>query len=483
MLFSIADTEVSIAQLLTALVLILDGAFIVWILNIKREPLSAMSWCLAVIFLPILGAVFFILFGYQNIHRPIRRKRVHARLFRARTSSSGEFRASGNDPKKEGWADISLLAQQLGADPAQTGHHVELFHDVAKAYENMLGAFEQAKHHIHFEMFIFRSDDSGKKFMNVLAEKVRQGVQVRLLFDGVGSWNLSLSTIRILRDAGGQVAAFLPLSLLRRKFQINLRNHRKIVVVDGKIGFTGGCNIGDEYLGKDPFFGAWRDSWVRIEGPAVLSMQKVFLEDWDFAIDEDVIGDAYFPPPRISGDATVQIAWSGPDQEIKTIREILFAGITRAKKRIWIATPYFVPDTALIDALSLAARSGVDVRLLVPFRPDKWVPYLAAKFYWQFVLPAGVKVYQYPAGFMHAKLVLIDDRWSSIGSANFDNRSLLLNFELNALIESEEVARNLEAAFLKDFEKSIRLEEKEFERRPFVGRIVENACRLISPIL
>jgi cardiolipin synthase A/B len=482
MLFSTADTEVSIAQFLTALVLILDMVCLVWILHIKREPLSAMSWCMAVIFLPLAGGVLFILFGYQNIHRPIRRKRDHAKLFRAR-ASGGEFRAIGGDPKLEGWAGISTLAQQLGADPAHPGHCVEQFHDVAKAYENMLATFEQARHHIHLEMFIFRSDESGRKFMNVLAEKVRQGVKVRLLFDGVGSWNLSLSTIRILRDAGGQVAAFLPLSLLRRKFQINLRNHRKIVVVDGRVGFTGGCNIGDEYLGKHPFFGHWRDSWVRIEGPSVLSMQKVFLEDWDFATDEDVLGDAYFPAPKVCGDATAQIAWSGPDQELKTIREILFAGITRARKRIWIATPYFVPDAALLDALSLAARSGVDVRLLVPFRPDKWVPFLAAKFYWQFVLPAGVKVYQYAAGFMHAKLVLIDDRWSSIGSANFDNRSLLLNFELNALIESEEVARDLEAAFLKDFEKSARIDQREFERRPFVGRIVENACRLVSPIL
>jgi cardiolipin synthase len=475
-------TSSDLFQLLLALVVVLDAATIIWILNIKRESLSAMSWCLTVLVLPLIGAMLFILFGYQSIHRPIRRKRFHARQFRSRAPGVVEI-VDRDAPIPEGWSGIATLAQRLGADPATGGHRVQQFHEVSQAYDELLAEFAKAKHHIHLEMFIFRPDESGKRFMQLLAEKVKQGVEVRLLFDGVGSWNLSRSVIRILRDAGGKVAAFLPLSLIRRKFQINLRNHRKIAIVDGRIGYTGGANIGDEYLGKHPFFGGWRDSWIRIEGPAVASMQKVFLEDWDFATDEDVIGEAYFPLPTVQGDATVQIAWSGPDQELKTIREILFAGITRARKRIWLASPYFVPDAALLDVLCLAARSGVDVRLLLPYRPDKWIPFLAAKFYWQFVLPSGVKIYQYTAGFMHAKNLLIDDRWSSIGSANFDNRSLLLNFELNAFIESLAVAQELEAAFLHDFSRSIRLNPTEFEKRPFIGRIVENACRLFSPIL
>jgi cardiolipin synthase len=335
------------------------------------------------------------------------------------------------------------------------------------------------------QFFIIRADESGKRFMEALAERAAAGVKVRFLYDAVGSWRLTSRALRVLLKAGGQAIPFLPfLNPLRRRIQINLRNHRKLLIVDGRIGFTGGLNLGDEYVSKDPHFGLWRDDFVRIEGPAVAGLQRVFTEDWDFAADEDPLdGPDYFPKPVNHGATKVQVAWSGPDQDIRTIREVYFAAIMRARKRVWLTTPYFVPDAGLYDALCTAARSGRDVRVLCPFRPDHWLAHLAGRYYWDHLLAAGGKVYQYTAGFVHTKLLMVDDVWSSIGTANFDNRSLLLNFEVTCLIESAEVQANLERAFLRDLEASIRLDLETFRRRPFVAKMAENGCRLLSPVL
>ena len=364
------------------------------------------------------------------------------------------------------------------------GNAVELYHDGESAYTAMLEAIRRAEKHIHMQFFITRSDESGVRFMTALAERARAGVEVRFLYDAVGSWRLHTRVLNVLTEAGGKALPYLTLlNPLRRRVQINLRNHRKLVVVDGKVGFTGGLNIGDEYLGRSAFFGAWRDTFVRVEGPAVAGLQRVFAEDWDFSADEDLSADTYYPPPCEVGEAKVQVAWSGPDQDIKTIREVYLAAVMRAHKRVWVATPYFVPDAGLFDAVCLAARMGCDVRVLCPFRPDKWLPHLAGRYNWIELLRAGGKVYQYAAGFMHAKILLVDDVWSSVGTPNLDNRSLHLNFEVTCLIESEEVQKELERQFLRDLEVSIRLDAEVYVQRPFVAKMAENACRLLSPVL
>jgi cardiolipin synthase len=275
----------------------------------------------------------------------------------------------------------------------------------------------------------------------------------------------------------------LPVGLFRRHTQVNLRNHRKILVVDGRIGFTGGLNIGDEYLGKVPRFGYWRDAHMRVEGPAVSDLQRVFAEDWDFAAGELLKGPTYFPRQKGTGPLTVQVVQSGPDQELKTIREIYFAAILRARKRLWIASPYFVPDAGILDALVLAGHTGVDVRLLGLKHPDKWLPFLAGRYYWTDMLVAGVKVYQYAKGMMHSKLMLVDGQWASIGTANLDNRSLHLNFEVNCLLYDAEAVAKLEAGFLRDLEDSDPIDAEAYPKRPLSCRLPENVCRLLSPIL
>jgi cardiolipin synthase len=347
----------------------------------------------------------------------------------------------------------------------------------------MRAAIRAARHHVHLETFIFQPDDTGKEFLDLLTKKAREGVQVRLLYDAMGSIRFQRKLLGQLWAAGGKSSVFLPLNPFRRRLQVNMRNHRKIMVVDGQIGFIGGLNVGDEYLGMVTRFGFWRDTHLRIEGPAVSDLQRVFSEDWDFASGEYLQDRSYFSPQTRDGPFPVQVIDSGPDREVKGIREMYFAAILQARQRVWIASPYFVPDAGLRDALRLAGTLGVDVRLLGQYHPDKWVPLYAARYYWTEMLDAGVKVYQYTKGMMHAKVVLVDDQWASVGTANLDNRSLHLNFEVNCLIYSPRAVAELDRAFRRDLADSIRLDRDVYAERPFAGRLLENACRLLSPIL
>lgn len=465
-----------IAGLLAFSDLIAVTITILWVLTIKREPTSAIAWCLLVFFVPILGILLFVTFGYQNVQRPLSRKKEHAKEYRPHPSRTLAPAADSQG--------LAILAERLGAMPLTGGNTVRFFHRVDEAFDDILKAVEQAKHHIHFEFFIVRSDETGRRFMSALAKKAKEGVQVRVLYDAVGSWFFKHHAREILLDAGGKVVPFMPLSNpLRRRLQINLRNHRKIVVIDGQIGYTGGVNIGDEYLGKAPKFGYWRDTFLRLEGPAVAGLQRVFGEDWDFASNEEFAGPEYFPLIAPVGSDSVQIAWSGPDQDTKAVREVYFAAIMRAQKRVWISTPYLVPDAPLSDALALAARSGRDVRVIVPFRPDKWIPMLAGRYLWETLLEAGVKIMQYTPGFMHAKMLIVDDSWASVGSVNFDNRSLHLNFEVTALLESPKLVSELESCMRDDMSHCVEVNLNTFSQRPFVSKMAENAARLASPIL
>jgi cardiolipin synthase len=319
--------------------------------------------------------------------------------------------------------------------------------------------------------------------LDLLTQKAKEGVEVRFLYDAMGGLHLRRKALEPLERAGGQVSVFLPLNPLRSHVQINLRNHRKIAVVDGRVAFTGGMNIGDEYLGKSARFGYWRDTVVRLEGPAARDLQRVFVEDWDFARNETVQGPDYFPDAPPAGDGVAQVAESGPDQEVNTIREIYFAAILSARDRLWIASPYCVPDAGLLDALQLARFRGVDVRLLTISRPDHFFSFYAGRYYWGELLAMNVKVYQYVKGMMHSKIVLVDDRWAMVGSANLDNRSLRLNFEAGVALHTPALVADLAAAYERDLRDAEQLDLRQFARRPTLARVVENGCRLLAPTL
>lgn len=476
--------------------LVLSVVFIGWVLMSKTDSTSAVAWCLLIMLLPFIGPLLFLLFGYQHVNRPLQRKRRHMVKYRSAmrhlVPASPGIIVSAGMPESAG-AVLTRLADRFGAYPRSPNNHVDFYHDGPPAFEAMLEALRSARHHIHLEFFIFHADDIGRQFLEVMAAKARAGVQVRMLYDAMGSHSLSWRTLQDLLRGGGKSSVFLPISLLRRRFQINMRNHRKILVVDGQVGFTGGLNVGDEYLGKNPRFGYWRDTHMRIRGPAVEDLQRIFCEDWDFAAGERLAerGAAsdsataceFLPGVPANGTVPVQVIDSGPDREFKSIREIYFAAIVNAQKRVWIASPYFVPDAGLLDALRLAGYRSIDVRFLGQLYPDKWIPQFAARYHWDRVLRSGVNVYQYARGMMHAKVVLVDGQWASVGTANLDNRSLHLNFEVNCLIDSPQAVASLEEQFLRDLSDSIQLQPAAYGRRPFAGRLLENACRLLSPVL
>lgn len=495
-------------EITAVLGVVLTVVTVTWVLMTKKNSTSAVAWCLLVFFVPIVGSLFFLIFGYQQIHRPLRRKQKHKKLFRL-TNPAGRQEAVGPGAAladNRAVQDMARLAQRFGAFPVTTGNRVVFYYEGAPAFAAKLAAIRLARHHVHLEYFIIQPDEMGREFLEVLAQKAREGVEVRLLYDAMGSHRLYRRTLQPLLAAGGKCSVFLPLNPFRRRIQVNMRDHRKLLIIDGRIAFTGGLNIGDEYVGKNPYFGFWRDTHVRLEGPVAASLQRVFIEGWDFAADENLQGPGYFPelealenaeggshvpmlpsPPDAKQSAPllcpVQVIQSGPDQELKSIRESYFAAMLRARKRLWIASPYFVPDAGILDALCFAAYAGVDVRLLCQFHPDKWIPFFAGRYYWDDVLEAGVKVYQYKKGMMHSKMLLVDGAWASVGTANLDNRSLHLNFEVNCLIYAPAAVAELERAFEHDLSFSIRLQKEVFARRPFAGRLLDNACRLLSPIL
>ena len=467
---------------------LLTIAFVPVVLIRKRHPASAIAWCMSIILLPYLGTLLFLMIGIPRVSRPLRKKQFHRSRFIRQWIQSTADKSHHPHPPREAepsreWAGMDRLAGVVGAVKMSTGNRTHVYHEGAQAFEDKLQAIRDAEHHVHAQYYILRADHTGKAFVDLLCDKARQGVEVRLLVDAVGSLQAH-AMIRQLRNAGGKAELFLPIMAWRRRFVINLRNHRKILICDGCVGFTGGLNIGDEYLGRTKRFGFWRDTQLRITGPAVLALQRVFAEDWDFSCGEFLSGAKYFPEPDTGGRDKLQIIWSGPDADHNAIHAVYFAAITRARKRLWIATPYLVPDQAILSGLRSAALHGVDVRIITQSSPpDHWVAHFAARYYWGELLDSGVRIFQYEKGMIHAKVVIADSAWASVGSANMDIRSLRLSFEANCLIYSKSLVHNLENQFEQDLNDSKEVLQAEIRTRPLRFQLAENVCRLMSPIL
>jgi cardiolipin synthase len=475
--------EITVVALLNALLI---ATVIPLVLLKKRDSTVAVAWCMVVFFLPLVGGLLYWVFGYNYLFRRVRGKSSHQASFKAdHPPTSREATRGVSDPNNSEAvpSSLALLGLALNSFPISHGNQVTLYHETEHAFAGLLEAIRAAQHHIHLEFFILRSDATGERLIEVLTQKVREGVEVRLLYDSVGGLFLKRGMLRPLLQAGGSVYNFLPVNPLRSWVRVNLRNHRKIAVIDGQIGFTGGMNIGDEYLGKSKRFGYWRDNFLRLEGPAVAGLQRIFIEDWDFAAREPLNQPIYFPALPPAGEDTVQVMESGPDQEVNSIREMYFGAILSARERLWMASPYFVPDKGILDALRLARFRGVDVRLLCLMRPDHFLSFHASRYYWGDALAMGIKVYQYARGMMHCKLMMVDGQWAMAGSANLDNRSLHLNFEVGCMLHSPRLVADLEHRFEYDLSESIPLDRNLFTRRPFLGRLTDNACRLFSPIL
>ncbi len=334
------------------------------------------------------------------------------------------------------------------------------------------------------EYFIMKPDDVGLRILRVLRKKAEEGVEVRLLLDAMGSRQIKEKHLKGLKAAGGKVAFFFPANVFKIQLKPNYRNHRKLVIIDEKVAYVGGLNVASEYEGRSTKFNGWRDTHLRLVGGCVEDVDDRFLLDWRYASGEDFHGDDLDYKVLIpAGSSGVQIVSCGPDSPEEEIKRLYLKMITSAKKSVCVQTPYFIPDQSIFEALKTAALSGIDVRLMIPNKPDHpfvyWVTYNNAAS----LMESGVKVYIYNKGFLHSKCITVDDEVSSVGSANFDIRSFKLNFECNAVVYDKDVARRLHNAFLRDMDNSIHMTPVLYAQRPWTIKLKENVGRLISDIL
>ena len=365
-----------------------------------------------------------------------------------------------------------------------TNHNrIRVLNNGTVTFDEIKAALRGARSSIHLEYYIIEDDPLGREIAEILIGKAREGVEVRLIYDDVGSWGLSRRYIRHLRNAGVEVQCFMRVVFPWLTSKVNYRNHRKILVVDGHIGFTGGINIAQRYL-TGTKMGPWRDTHLKLEGEAVRMLQIVFMTDWYFVSKQQLTDHAkYLPPTTVRDECLVQIATSGPDSDWASIMQAFFAAITRAQHHIYISSPYFTPNEAVLTAIKVAALSGIDVRIMIPSRSDSKIVYWASRSYIGELIDANVKVYLYRKGFNHSKLIMIDGVFASVGTANMDMRSFEDNFEVSAIIYDRRITEELEEQFLEDLSRCRLVTREYWETRPVLHNIYEAVARLFSPLL
>lgn len=482
---------ISITSILVGLIFILNMAFAAVVIFLERKDAGATwAWLLVLFFIPVLGFIMYMLFG-QNLTRSKmfqwedQKKIGIAQLVSKQMMSISARQFPYQNKVEKNYHDLIYMNLIHNDSVLTQDNDVEIFTDGKDKFNALLKDMEQAKDHIHLQYYIFKKDNIGKKILELLIRKAKEGVKVRVLYDDLGSRKMTRRFFQELRKAGGEVEAFFPSKFHIINLRLNYRNHRKLAIIDGKIGYIGGFNVGDEYLGLNPRFGYWRDTHLRITGSAVLEIQTRFILDWNQASHRHNIqySSNYFPTPPPSGNTSIQIVSSGPDSEWEQIKNSYIKMIADAKESVWIQTPYFIPDASLLDALRIAALSGVDVRLMIPNKPDHPFVYWATYSYVGELLRAGATVYIYEKGFIHAKTIIVDSEISSVGTANIDVRSFRLNFEVNAIIYDERISRKLAEQYLEDIKHSSGLTFGQYKQRPIIIRFKESISRLLSPIL
>ncbi|WP_018924394.1 cardiolipin synthase [Salsuginibacillus kocurii] len=456
----------------------------------RRDPAATWAWLLILFFVPFVGFVVYMVFG-QNLSR----KRLFdwdgIKKVGIEDMISNQVRAIRNhkflfqDENVEENRDL-IYMHLVNNDAVFTqDNELEILTDGDEKFERLFEDIEQATDHVHVQYYIFRKDGLGQRFIELLRRKAEEGVTVRFLYDDLGSRSLARRHFRELTDAGGEIGIFFPSRIPYVNLRLNYRNHRKMVVIDGNIAYTGGFNIGDEYLGLSRKFGPWRDTHLRIVGSSVDVLQTRFFLDWNQASKERRVGfePRYFPEKTLEGTTPVQIVSSGPDSEWEQIKNGYLKLITSARESVYIQTPYFIPDASLLDALRVAALSGKDVRIMIPNKPDHIFVYWATYWYMGELLKAGARFYIYDHGFIHSKTMVVDHKVSSVGTANIDVRSFRLNFEVNAFIYHRETSNELARIFEKDMEASWEMTMERYKARSRWIRFKESISRLLSPIL
>ncbi len=472
-------------------IIALSTIFVIAVVFFERKnPASSLAWILVLVFLPVVGFVLYLFLGTGfrvNKRKKYALKAVSDNLYNTyivKHLNIGRSRVFMN--AHENSTRLLTYLKKEGEGIFTDNNSTEVFTDGKAMFKRMLDDMRQAKHHIHVLFYIFRDDELGREIISILTDKAKQGVEVRLIYDSVGTLMAFDTPFRGLIAAGGEVAAFSPIfSTLNSHLRLNYRNHRKIVVVDGVIGYVGGMNAGVEYMGGDKRLTPWRDTHLRLTGSSVWFLQERFIMDWGHSSDlnpHDIDVATYFPEPPQTGSTGVQIISSGPDTFESPIKSGMLTMIYAAQKNIYIQTPYFAPDASFFDALRIAAHSDVDVRLMIPVLCDYQIVHMATMGYVKDALECGVKIYMYK-GFLHAKTMVADGQIATIGTTNITNRSFTLDFEVNAFVYDKAFASNCEQIFLKDQENSTPVGGDYFKKKGVWTRAGYNFARLFAPMM
>ncbi len=449
----------------------------------KRQPVSSVAWMLAILFLPVAGALLFLAFGINRVERRRSSMRQLALQCAELRPEPAEFVWQVSDDARPETRCLARLAERITGWQPTRGNQIELLTDTNRTLGLIEQAIRDARQSIHLEYYIWQPDKTGTRLRDLLIQKAREGVRVRFLYDGLGSWWLTRRFFHPMHEAGIQVATFLPGQTFRERWSFNLRNHRKIAVVDGQVAFTGGMNIGDEYIGRDPQHRFWRDAHLRIVGPEVWRLQNVFAEDWLFATGESLFTRDSFADVPSGGSTIAHTIASGPDEDLAVMQAIQLEAINEAKQQILLTTSYFVPPSTFVTALENAALRGVRVRLLVSGRFSHIATRYAGRSAYDSLLAAGVEIYEYQRGLLHSKTLTIDGHWSLVGSANLDCRSLFLNFEVGVALLDGPLANQLAEQFDRDVTDALWIKPGVWSRRPRFEIVLENFCRLFQPVM
>ena len=455
----------------------------------RRNPTTTWLWLMVLAFLPGVGFILYLFLGQDlSKNKMFKTKELDDDCFRNIAVEQKDAIQNNDfyhkDPNFSRYEDLVKMLLMNSEAYFTQDNKVDLFFTGEEKFQSLIDSIKKAENYVHIQYYIFKSDGIGTKVLDALTEKAKEGVEVKLLVDGMGGRNLSRKSLKALKDAGGEVAIFFPPFVPFISVRINYRNHRKICVIDGKEAYLGGFNIGDEYLGRSKKFGNWQDTHIKITGSAVSSLQWRFFLDWRFASKTELKAcQSYLPEVGESNNAGVQIVSSGPDSKWPSVKDGYLKMISNARDKVYIMTPYFIPDDSILEALRVAGLSGVDVRVMIPNKPDHPFVYWASLSYIGELLPAGVRFYTYEKGFLHSKVIIADDFISSVGTANLDIRSFKLNFEVNAFIYDESINIKLTERFHNDLSNCKEITDEVYSNRSNYVKLKESISRLLSPIL
>ena len=444
-----------------------------------RTSQGAIAWIVSLNAIPVVAVPAYWVFGRDKFQGYITLRQQMSLGF---NDESDELKAKVKPfiHQFEDERGIYHAAESIAHFPYFHSNEVELLIDGKATFESIFEGIDQADEYILVQFYIIRDDDVGQQLQEKLLAKAKAGVKVWLLYDEIGSGNID-SYVKTLQDGGVRVSAFHSTQGGGNRFQLNFRNHRKIVVVDGKMGWTGGNNVGDEYLGDGTDSPNWRDTHIKITGPSALQLQLSFVEDWNWAKNEHLT-IPWEPVAATEGNASVLILPTGPADRLETCSLMYQQAIHASRKRIWIASPYFVPDEGVMSALHLAALRGVDVKIIIPDKPDSQLVYYSAYAFIGELIDSGVEIYRYEPGFLHEKVFLVDDTLAGVGTANFDNRSFRLNFEVTALVVDETFVNDVETMFETDFSNSRLMKKEDVDKKPGWFKVLSRASYLTAPI-